>query len=141
MACGGRTDRRAAINELLTLGHPHLDVADNFQHMHLEETAHNALLMGMIRDAPEKIDHALAPALPAAAGVTATHGAYVANGCIGCHRRGLVGGKIAGAPPSWPAAARLAPGADSVMPRYRDVQAFAAMLKSGGGPTAAPSAK
>jgi mono/diheme cytochrome c family protein len=87
--------------------------------------------LGMVRDAAEKIDHTLAPAQPVAAGVTAAHGAYVANGCIGCHRAGLVGGKIAGAPPSWPAAARLAPGPDSVMPRYRDAQAFAVMLKSG----------
>jgi mono/diheme cytochrome c family protein len=87
--------------------------------------------LGLVRDAAETIDHTLAPAQPVAAGVTAAHGAYVANGCIGCHRAGLVGGKIAGAPPSWPAAARLAPGPDIVMPRYRDVRAFAAMLKSG----------
>jgi mono/diheme cytochrome c family protein len=87
--------------------------------------------LGMIRDAAETIDHTLAPALPVAAEVSVAHGAYVANGCIGCHRTGLVGGKIAGAPPSWPAAARLAPGSGSVMPRYRDAQAFAAMLKSG----------
>jgi mono/diheme cytochrome c family protein len=87
--------------------------------------------VGLMRDAAEKIDHRLPPAEPVAEGVSAAHGAYVANGCIGCHRAGLAGGKIAGVPPSWPAAARLAPGEGSVLPRYRDAQAFAAMLKTG----------
>jgi mono/diheme cytochrome c family protein len=87
--------------------------------------------VGMIRDAAEKIDHRLPPAQPVAEGVTAAHGEYVANGCLGCHRAGLVGGKIAGAPPSWPPAARLAPGEGSVLPRYRDAQAFMAMIRTG----------
>jgi mono/diheme cytochrome c family protein len=87
--------------------------------------------VGVMRDAAEKIDHQLAPAQPVAEGVTAAHGAYVANGCIGCHRAGLVGGKIAGTPPSWPPAARLAPGEGSVLPRYPDAAAFAAMLRTG----------
>ncbi len=63
--------------------------------------------------------------------VTAAHGAYVANSCIGCHGPKLEGGKIPGAPPNWPAAARLAPGEGSVLPRYPDAQALAAMFKSG----------
>ncbi|MDQ2928693.1 MAG: cytochrome c, partial [Pseudomonadota bacterium] len=44
--------------------------------------------LGMVRDAAEKIDHALPPAQPVAEGVSAAHGEYVANGCIGCHRAG-----------------------------------------------------
>ncbi|MGZ5251802.1 MAG: c-type cytochrome [Caldimonas sp.] len=87
--------------------------------------------VGLVRDAAEKIDHRLAPAQAVAEGVNDAHGAYVANGCTGCHRADLSGGKIAGAPPDWPAAAQLAPGAGSVMPRYKDVGAFAAMLKTG----------
>ena len=87
--------------------------------------------VGLIRDSAEKIDNALPPSVPIAEAVTAAHGAYVATGCIGCHRAGLVGGKIAGAPPSWPPAARLAPGPGSAMPRYPGAGAFAAMLKTG----------
>jgi len=86
---------------------------------------------GLFKDASEKIDHRLPPAQPVAEGVTTAHGAYVANGCTGCHRADLSGGKIAGAPPEWPAAARLAPGEGSVMSRYPDAAAFAAMLKTG----------
>ena len=86
---------------------------------------------GVFKDASEKIDHRLPPAQPVAEGVTAAHGAYVANGCTGCHRADLSGGKIAGAPPDWPAAARLAPGEGSVMSRYPDAASFAAMLKTG----------
>jgi mono/diheme cytochrome c family protein len=86
---------------------------------------------GLYKDASEKIDHRLPPAQPVAEAVTAAHGAYVANGCTGCHRADLSGGKIAGAPPDWPAAARLAPGEGSVMGRYPDAASFAAMLKTG----------
>jgi mono/diheme cytochrome c family protein len=86
---------------------------------------------GVVKDAAEKIDHRLPPSQPVAEGVTAAHGAYVAHGCTGCHRADLSGGKIAGAPPSWPAAARLAPGEGSVMGRYPDAASFAAMLKTG----------
>ncbi|MEO5880840.1 MAG: cytochrome c [Caldimonas sp.] len=85
----------------------------------------------VFKDASEKIDHRLAPAQPVAEGVTAAHGAYVAHGCTGCHRADLSGGKIAGTPPSWPAAARLAPGEGSVMSRYPDAASFAAMFKTG----------
>ena len=86
---------------------------------------------GLVQDAAEKIDHRLPPTQPVAEGVTGAHGAYIASGCTGCHRSDLSGGKIAGAPPDWPAAARLAPGTDSVMGRYPDAASFAAMLKTG----------
>jgi mono/diheme cytochrome c family protein len=87
--------------------------------------------IGVIQDAAEKIDHSLPPAQAIPEGVTVAHGAYVANSCVGCHRANLVGGKIPGTPPSWPPAARLAPGDGSVMPRYAEAAAFAAMLKTG----------
>ncbi len=86
---------------------------------------------GKIQDAAEKIDHSKPPAMAVAAGITAQHGAYVANMCIGCHGDGLSGGKIPGGPPDWPPAANLTPGAGSVMPTYPDAQAFVAMLRSG----------
>lgn len=86
---------------------------------------------GQIPDAAEKIDHRLPPAQPVPPGATAAYGSYVAQMCQGCHGAQLAGGRIPGAPPSWPAAAKLAPGEGSVMPRYADADAFAAMLKSG----------
>jgi cytochrome c553 len=86
---------------------------------------------GVVRDASEKIDHALPPAQPVAEGVTAEHGAYVANGCVGCHGKHLEGGKIPGAPPSWPAAAKLNPGPGSALARYPSAEPFLAMLKTG----------
>jgi len=64
-------------------------------------------------------------------GVTLAHGEYVANMCIGCHREGLVGGKIPGGPPDWPPASRLAPGEGSVMGRYADADALITLFRSG----------
>jgi len=86
---------------------------------------------GVVKDASEKIDHTLPPAQPVPEGITAAHGAYVANGCIGCHGAKLAGGKIPGAPPEWPPAAKLTPGAGSALDRYPSAEQFMAMLKSG----------
>jgi mono/diheme cytochrome c family protein len=93
---------------------------------------------GMIQDASEKIDHARAPARPVAAAVTPEYGAYVADGCIGCHGAMLSGGRIPGTPPSWPAASNLTPGKGSVMPRYPTPELFMAMLRSGQRPDGKP---
>lgn len=93
---------------------------------------------GAIQDAAEKIDHAAAPPKPVQAAVTPEHGAYVANACIGCHGPGLAGGKIPGAPPTWPAAANLTPGKGSAMGRYPSPEAFTAMLRTGHRPDGTP---
>jgi mono/diheme cytochrome c family protein len=87
--------------------------------------------VGVIRDAAEKIDHSLPPSAPVPEAVTAAHGAYVVNACIGCHGEKLSGGRIPGAPPEWPAAANLTPGEGSVLPTYPDAVAFVAMMRSG----------
>ncbi len=86
---------------------------------------------GVVRDAAEKIDHGAPPSTPVAEAVSAEHGRYVANMCIGCHGERLLGGKIPGGPPDWPAAARLAPGAGSAMDRYTDAASLRAMFSSG----------
>jgi mono/diheme cytochrome c family protein len=86
---------------------------------------------GLVKDAAERIDHTLPPALPVPEGVTVAHGAYVANTCIGCHGEHLSGGKIPGAPPDWPAAANLSPGEGSALARYPDADAMIAMFRSG----------
>ena len=86
---------------------------------------------GVIRDAAEKIDHTLPPSAPLAEDGSPAHGAYVASSCIGCHGEHLSGGKIPGAPPSWPAAANLTPGEGSAMARYANAEQFIAMLRSG----------
>ena len=90
--------------------------------------------LGQIPNAYDRIDHQLPAQQPVAEGVTLEHGKYVANLCLGCHGAKLEGGKIAGGPPDWPAAARLVPGEGNVMPRYADAGAFLAMLKSGKSP-------
>jgi mono/diheme cytochrome c family protein len=86
---------------------------------------------GVIKDASEKIDHKLPPSMPVAPAVSVEHGAYVANTCMGCHGARLSGGKIPGAPPTWPATANLTPGQGSVMPRYPSPEVFMATLRSG----------
>jgi mono/diheme cytochrome c family protein len=86
---------------------------------------------GVIKDAAEKIDHALPPTQPIAAATTAEYGAYVANACLGCHGPSLSGGKIPGGPPGWPPAANLTPGPESVMPRYDTSAKFIAMMQTG----------
>jgi mono/diheme cytochrome c family protein len=93
---------------------------------------------GMIKDAAAKIDHTLPPQLPVPDGITATHGAYVANMCIGCHGAKLSGGKIPGGPPDWPPAADLTPGKDSAMLRYADADALVKMFKTGVRPDGSP---
>ena len=95
---------------------------------------------GFIRDAADKIDHALPPARPVAEGVNVQHGAYVANMCLGCHGARLEGGKIPGGPPDWPAAAKLTPGEGNAMARYADAEAFARMFKTGRRPDGTPIA-
>lgn len=95
---------------------------------------------GAIPEAVEKIDHTLPPASPVAEGVTAAHGHYVAQMCTGCHGASLAGGKISGAPPDWPPAARLAPGEGSAMVRYPDAATFMRMMRSGKRPDGSPIA-
>jgi len=85
---------------------------------------------GAIPDAASRIDHSLPPSQPVAEGVTVEHGQYVAQMCIGCHGEKLAGGKIPGAPPDWPAAADLRPGAPGMNP-YADDQVFLAMFRTG----------
>lgn len=86
---------------------------------------------GAMQDAAAKIDHARPPAQPVPEGVTAAHGAYVANMCLGCHGPQLAGGRIPGAPPDWPAASRLAPGEGSAMSRYPDADALIRLFRTG----------
>jgi mono/diheme cytochrome c family protein len=86
---------------------------------------------GVVKDAAEKINHTLAPSTPVAAAVSVEHGAYVANTCLACHGARLSGGKIPGAPPTWPATANLTPGKGSIMPRYPSAEVFMATLRSG----------
>ena len=93
---------------------------------------------GAVKDAAEKIDHALPPSMPVTPAVSIEHGAYVANTCIGCHGARLSGGVVPGAPPSWPATANLTPGKGSVMPRYPTGDVFMATMRSGRRPDGTP---
>ena len=86
---------------------------------------------GAIPDAAQKIDHARPAPQPVAEAISAEHGGYVAQSCIGCHGRDFSGGRVAGGPPDWPAASDLRPGPASAMARYRNADEFVAMLRSG----------
>ncbi|MDY6944310.1 MAG: c-type cytochrome [Pseudomonadota bacterium] len=85
---------------------------------------------GVATDAAEKIDHSK----PAPARVPTdphSQGEYIAKTCAGCHGAGLAGGKIPGAPPTWPAAANLTPATDAAMNRYGSAEQFRQMMRSG----------
>lgn len=99
--------------------------------VHLPPLVRTLYAAGLIRDAAEKIDHAQPPAQAAAHDGSVAHGAYVAQMCQGCHGPHLSGGRIPGAPPAWPPAANLTPGAGSALARYGDEHQFVAMLRSG----------
>jgi cytochrome c553 len=87
--------------------------------------------LGLIQDAAARIDHSLPPEQPVPEGVTVAHGRYVANMCMGCHGPQLTGGKIAGAPPDWPAAANLTNGDGHGMQPYASAAAFSTMMRTG----------
>lgn len=57
----------------------------------------------------ELIDHNAPPASAVEAGPTAEYGEYLAIVCSGCHRQGLNGGPVTGAPTDVPPAANLTP--------------------------------
>lgn len=85
----------------------------------------------------DRVDHALAPAAPQAAGPTAEYGKYLVrvSGCMGCHGETLAGGKIAAGDPSWPPAANLTP--TGIGPRYTEETFFKA-LRDGVRPEGTP---
>ena len=86
---------------------------------------------GQIPDAAAKIDHTLAPQAPLPVDDVVQAGRYVAQTCIGCHGAQLKGGRIPGAPPSWPAAANLSGDADGAMRHYASVEAFTTLVRGG----------
>lgn len=99
-----------------------------------------AYAAGVVKDGPEKVDHALPAQRPVPEGVTVEHGQYVAQMCKGCHGATLTGGRIPGAPPDWPSAARIVPGPGSTLERYPDAEAFDRMMRSGRRPDGSPIA-
>lgn len=75
----------------------------------------------------ERIDHSAAHPARVVPSATASYGAYMAAGCMGCHGPTFAGGKIAGAPPEWPSAANLTPAG---MQAY-DQARFIALMRTG----------
>jgi mono/diheme cytochrome c family protein len=73
----------------------------------------------------ELIDHTRKP-VPIVPGVTREYGEYLAEtgGCFGCHGRGLSGGAIPGAPPSFPKATNITP---TGIGKWTEVQFMQAM--------------
>jgi len=87
--------------------------------------------VGLIKDASEKINHALPPSQPVPAATSVEHGGYVAQMCIGCHGEHLAGGRVPGGPRHGPPAANLTPGEGTVMTRYDTLDKFAGMMRTG----------
>jgi mono/diheme cytochrome c family protein len=85
---------------------------------------------GLFKDSAEKIDHTRRAPVRVPDDIH-EKGAYVANVCAGCHGAGLAGGKIPGAPPTWPAAANLTTAADAAMTHYASIEAFREMMRTG----------
>lgn len=75
----------------------------------------------------ERIDHEAAHPVRVVPAPDAQYGKYMAAGCMGCHGATYSGGKIAGAPPEWPAAGNLTP---TGMKAYGEAS-FIAALRAG----------
>lgn len=88
------------------------------------------ILKGEIKLAAEHIDHSAARPASIVPGIHADYGRYVAASCIGCHGENLAGGRIAGAPPSWPAAANLTPHPGNRIARWTEADFIAALRTS-----------
>lgn len=67
------------------------------------------LTLGKIQLAADLIDHTARRPATVTATISPEYGKYLAASCTGCHGSNFSGGKIAGAPPDWPAAANLTP--------------------------------
>lgn len=67
------------------------------------------MALGKIKLSAEEIDHTATHLASINPSVTPAYGKYLASSCTGCHGANMSGGKIAGAPPDWPAAANLTP--------------------------------
>ena len=106
-------------------------VAGEVATLHLPMLVRALYAVGAVKDAAEKIDHTLPPSRSIPKAVTVEHGAYVANMCIGCHGAAFTGGKIPGAPPTWPPAADLTPRPQGAMARYGSTAMFVSMMRTG----------
>jgi mono/diheme cytochrome c family protein len=72
----------------------------------------------------EEIDLKSKPVAAIEAEVSVKYGAYLANGCTGCHGPAFSGGHIPGTPPSWPDAKNLTPSgaiANWSLPQFKKV--------------------
>ena len=94
--------------------------------------------LGVVKDASEKIDHALPPPPVTPVAGNAEHGRYVARICMGCHGETLAGGRPKDGPPHGPEPANLTPGTGTVMTRYDTQQKFAALMRTGKRPDGSP---
>jgi cytochrome c5 len=70
------------------------------------------------------------PGLPPATAATAEFGAHLAGICTGCHRAGLEGGPIPGAPPGWAPAANLTIGPGGTFGTY-SLETFDRLIRTG----------
>lgn len=78
--------------------------------------------LGKVSLPAEHIDHTSPRLASVTPGINANYGKYLASSCTGCHGPNLSGGKIAAAPPDWPAAANLTRDASSRITGWTEEQ-------------------
>lgn len=77
------------------------------------------LVIGETKLAARTINHKASRPPAPEPGPTVEYGAYLAEGCTGCHGETFSGGRIPGTPPEWPAAANITPDTESGIGKWR----------------------
>ena len=95
------------------------------------------VVLGQVKLGADVIDHAAPRLASIAPSVSPEYGKYLATSCIGCHGETLTGGKIAGAPPDWPAAANLTTHESSRLKQWSEDE-FIQTVRTGKRPDGSP---
>lgn len=88
------------------------------------------ILSGEIKLSAELIDHDAERPLGPPPGPTREYGKVLSGVCTGCHGFGFSGGKIAGAPPEWPASRNITPDKETGIGNY-EFEDFKRVMRTG----------
>lgn len=88
------------------------------------------LATGKMRLSADAIDHANLRPTEVVKAVSVSYGAYLANGCIGCHGPNFSGGKIEIGPPDWPHARNLTPHASGNLANWTEADFVRALREA-----------
>jgi cytochrome c553 len=87
------------------------------------------MVLGQFKLAAEEIDHSATQIAAITPTVSVEYGKYLSASCVGCHGTNMSGGKIAGAPPDWPAASNLTPHESTKIRQWDEAQ-FVSVLRT-----------